>query len=209
MALKIINKILKNATKLLFLIPVAIFVFVFFHLDLDDWLWDKELHLLRLAIIPINKFCSFSLDLILALWNIIKNWIIKTPINNCFLSDIATFEGALVAISLPLSLNVVTKALDRYNDQEISQLFVKENIYRGQKFSLLLNIIIAIFLRFYNIQNLIILWLTFIFLIFNTILFFFFIVKVEQYVTNTDKYLLEKFKTDVKKFIQGNFNKKR
>ena len=117
--------------------------------------------------------------------------------DSTFLSDIAAFEGILIGVAIPISLQVVSRTVDRYKDQEIAQFFIKEPLYKIQYLLLLPNIAIVIFLRFLNISNLIFLWFIFLWLILNMIIFYKFVRLVEQYITNTDKLLLRKLKRHV------------
>jgi len=130
------------------------------------------------------------------------NFIIKLAPTPDFLSDIAAFEGILIGVSIPISLQVVSWVVDRYRDQEIAQFFIKEPLYRAQYLLLLPNIIIAIFLRFLNISNSLILWLIFFWLVINIFIFYKFIRLVEQYATNTDKLLLRKLKHYVEDILE-------
>jgi len=119
-----------------------------------------------------------------------------------FLSDVAAFEGVLIAVAVPISLHVVNVAIERYKDPEIAGIFIKEPLYKVQYFLLLINIIIAIYLKFRNIQNLFCLWLIFFWFIFNIIFFYLFIKLVEQYITNIDKLLIKKFKRNVENILK-------
>ncbi len=125
----------------------------------------------------------------------------NTPQNN-FLSDIATIEGVLVGITIPISLQVVIWAAERYRDQEIARFFIKENLYRAQFFLFFLNIIIAIYLRFQNNTNLIVLWIMFIWMIVNLYIFFKFIKLVESYATETDRIILKKLNEIVETILK-------
>ena len=154
--------------------------------------------ILSIYINILMKVISLIVKLAAIIWVFLIN---KIP-NNVFLSDVAAFEGILIAISIPLSLNVVSRATDRYNDQEISQIFTKEHIYKFQKIFLLINIGITIFLRFLDIKDQLILWLIFIMLLISIYVFYKFIKLVEQYSSNTDKLLLNRFKSDVEKILK-------
>jgi len=52
--------------------------------------------------------------------------------DSAFLSDIATFEGILIGVTIPISLQVVSWTFDRYKDKEIAQFFIKETLYKIQ-----------------------------------------------------------------------------
>lgn len=149
-------------------------------------------------------------DLIKEFSSIVSNSICKYLTNFHpgveFLSDIATFEGILIGITIPISLQIVTWTVDRYRDNEIAKFFIKESLYKFQFISLFPNILIAILLRFLNIDNslvyFIILWFIFLWLVINIIIFVFFIKLVEGYVTNTDTIILNKLKLYVENILK-------
>jgi len=132
------------------------------------------------------------------------NFIINLEPTPDFLSDIAAFEGILIGVSIPISLQVVTWVVDRYSDQEIAQFFIKEPLYRSQYLLFLPSIIIAILLRFLNISNSLILLLIFFWMVINIFIFYKFIRLVEQYAANTDKLLLRKLKHYVEDILTKN-----
>ena len=119
-----------------------------------------------------------------------------------FLSDIATIEAVLIGISIPITLHVVTWVADKYEDQEIVKFFIKEFLYQIQYPLFLINIVLAILLRFLNIKNCFILWFIFLWFVINTIVFYKFIKLVEKYVVNTDKVILAKIKNYVQDFLK-------
>ena len=120
-----------------------------------------------------------------------------------FLSDIAAFEGVLIGVATPIALQVVSRTADRYNDNEIARFFTDENLYRCQYFLLLPNIAIAISLRFFDIDNSLILGAILIWLLINIVVFYKFIKLVEQYVTNTDEIVLKKLNTHVENLFKN------
>ena len=119
-----------------------------------------------------------------------------------FLSDVATFEGVLIGVAIPVSLQIVTWTADRYKDNEIAKIFTNEVLYKAQYFLFLPNIILAIFLRFIGVSDSFILWFIFLWLIFNIIIFYKFIRLVEAYATEPDKLLLNKLKKNVETLLQ-------
>ncbi|MCK5534827.1 hypothetical protein KAI68_06885 [bacterium] len=119
-----------------------------------------------------------------------------------FLSDVAVFEGVLIGVAIPISLQVVTRAADRYKDYEIAQFFTKEPLYKLQYVLLLPNIALAIFLKFLSISNPVVLWTIFFWFIVNIIVFYIFVKIVEEYTINTDKLLLGKLKRHVKIILE-------
>lgn len=120
-----------------------------------------------------------------------------------FLSDIAAFEGILIGVATPIALQVVSRTADRYNDDEIARIFTDEILYRCQYFLLLPNIAIAISLRFFDIDNSLILGTILIWLLINIVVFYKFIKLVEQYVTNTDEIVLKKLNTHVENILKN------
>ena len=120
-----------------------------------------------------------------------------------FLSDIAAFEGVLIGVATPIALQVVSRTADRYNDNEIARIFTDEILYRCQYFLLLPNIAIAISLRFFDIDNSLILGAILIWLLINIVVFYKFIKLVEQYVTNTDEIVLKKLNTHVENIFKN------
>ncbi len=70
-----------------------------------------------------------------------------TP-NPSFLSDVAAFEAAIIALLVPLSIEIVSKISERYNSDVITRAF--EGSW-GNKILppfLLINVVAAVFLRF-------------------------------------------------------------
>lgn len=122
--------------------------------------------------------------------------------NTEFLSDAVAFEGIIIGLSIPISLQVVSWIAGRYDDHEISQFFIKEPLYKLQFYLILPNIAIAILLRFLVIDEPIILILIYAWLVINMFVFFKFIKLVEQYTTNLDKVMINKFKKYVEDILE-------
>lgn len=122
--------------------------------------------------------------------------------SNEFLSDVAALEGVLIGVAIPISLQVVTWTADRYKDHEIAKFFTDEPLYRWQYRLLLSNIGIAIFLRFLNTSNFLLLAIVFLWLIINIYIFYRFIRLVERYATETDQLLLQKLKNYVEDILK-------
>lgn len=118
-------------------------------------------------------------------------------VDNAFLSDVAAFEGLIIGLSIPISLQVVSWIADRYEDHELSQFFINEFIYKFQLRSALLNITLAVFLRATNILNPIILTAIYIWFIINIYAFYRFIKLIEEYAVEIDKVMLKKLKRSV------------
>ena len=154
------------------------------------------LYFILLNFLDVSFFEFFSLNFS---WIQNFNWI---KINSNFLSDLAGFEGVLIGVAIPISLQVVTWTADRYLDNEIAQFFTSELLYKLQFILLLPNIIVAILFRFLTVENEIVLSLIFIWLIINILIFYKFVRLVEEYATNTDRLLLRKLKEIVEKILK-------
>lgn len=128
--------------------------------------------------------------------------LIKVTPNPDFLADVATFEGVLIALAIPVSLQVVNMSLDRYKDPELGQFFIKERLYFWQYLLLLPNIALAILLRFLDVKNSLFLWLVFVFLLVSMVVFYHFIKLVEKYMTSADKVLLDKIRKHVQDILK-------
>ncbi|WPX08075.1 hypothetical protein [Anaerocellum danielii] len=134
--------------------------------------------------------------------NLMRNIVPDTS----FLSDIATFEGVLIGITIPLSLQIVSWTADKYKDQELATFFTKELIYKIQLFFLLPHIAFVIVLRFLYVKNIFALLIIFIWFIANIAVFFFFLQLVKRYVCETDEVFIEKLKKQVEKILLHNEN---
>jgi len=123
-------------------------------------------------------------------------------LNSTFLSDIAAVEGVLIGISIPITLQVVSWIVNKYRDQELAKFFTEELLYKAQYFLLLSNIVIAIFLRFRDVKNSLILLGIFIWFVINIIVFYLFIKLVERYAIDIDKVFMNKLKNYVQDILE-------
>lgn len=128
--------------------------------------------------------------------------VLSQELDSSFLSDVAALEGVLLAVSLPISLDLVSRISGRYKSQEITKIFAKENLYKSLKILLPINIIIAIVLQFYKIESPSCLYIVMSFLIVSLIIFMFFIKLVESYSTSSDKLFLGRFNSDLNKILK-------
>ena len=119
-----------------------------------------------------------------------------------FLSDIIAIEAVLIGVAIPISLQVVTWTAERYRDLEIAKMFTDEFLYRVQYILLLSNIVVAASLRFIYINNKLVVFIMMSWLILNVVIFFMFIRRVQQYVTNTDNFLIGKLRKDVQNILK-------
>lgn len=134
--------------------------------------------------------------------NNLINYLLKWDHNTEFLSDAVAFEGLIIGLSIPISLQVVSWIADKYEDPEISKVFIKETLYKLQFFLILPNIAIAILLRFLGTGNFLFLTSIYVWLLFNLLFFYMYIKKVEQYATNTDKVMINKLKEYVDEILE-------
>lgn len=116
-----------------------------------------------------------------------------------FLSDIAAFEAAILALAIPLSFEIISRASERYQSDVISRRFVKGWIISLMPYILLLNIVIAIAVRFFvNDNSVSQLWKIFSFIslvgfIIVAILFMFVLKRLILYMSDSDLILRELF----------------
>ena len=120
-----------------------------------------------------------------------------------FLSDVAAFEGIIIGVSIPISLQVVNLALQRYNDPEIARFFIRERLYKFQYISLLFNIAIVILFRFIGLDSPFWLWFCFTWLVVNMVIFYFFIRLVEEYMTDIDARVIKKCTNYVESILKN------
>lgn len=148
----------------------------------------------------ITETIYSSLDYPMKLVTFLINY---TPSSD-FLSDALAFEGILIGVTIPISLQVVSGMAERYRDQEIAKIFIDELLYRAQYILFFLNIGSSIFVKFWNGATIptFVLWILFLWFIGNIIVFYIFIRLVEQYITNTDKLLLGKLNNYVEAILK-------
>jgi len=88
------------------------------------------------------------IDLLVVALNVIAFLSDFTP-NPTFLSDIAAFEAVVIAIAIPLSFEIVSRISERYESEVISRRFLDHWSIKWLPFLLIVNIIIAVVLRFF------------------------------------------------------------
>ena len=120
-----------------------------------------------------------------------------------FLSDAVGFEGFLVGVAVPVSLQVISWIADRYRDQEIAKLFIREPLYRMQYYLILPHIVLSVLLIFLSVKIYWILALFFFWFVCNVLVFFVYVRMVSIYVTDADRILLNKMKQYVAQIIRN------
>ncbi len=93
--------------------------------------------------LTISSFPNASIDFS---W---LNWLGKINPNPAFLSDVAAFEAVIIAFLVPLSIEIISKISERYNSEVIIRSFENNWANRILPPFLLINIVVAIGLRFF------------------------------------------------------------
>jgi len=125
-----------------------------------------------------------------------------------FLSNIAAIDAVIIAIAIPLSLEIVSKISERYQSEIISKNFFQSYTVTLLPKLLVLNIIVAISLIFFIKENPSFMlwkslaWITFILFLFIVLFFtFVFIPRVMRYMRDT-KFILKELFNDTEKFFK-------
>jgi uncharacterized membrane protein len=131
-----------------------------------------------------------------------------TP-NINFLSDVIAFEAAVVAIAIPLSFEIISRISERYQSQVITKKFNQEWEIKALPFIFIINIIIAVGLKFFLSDHptsnfwKFAAWLVLILFLVASIIFCLFIPKLRRYITNTE-FLLNNIFVDAEKLFKVN-----
>jgi hypothetical protein len=130
-----------------------------------------------------------------------------------FLSDIVAFQSAVIAIAIPLSIEIVSRISERYQSGVITRKFKQQWQIKLLQILLITDIIIAVFLKFFISNDPIsepwkaLAWIAFvIFLITAFILYKFFHI-LQSYVTDTT-FLLNQLFDDMGKLLDFKPEKK-
>lgn len=125
-----------------------------------------------------------------------------------FLTDVAAFEGIILAIAIPLSLEIVSRVSERYQSEVISKKFIREWPIKLLPLLLIFNIFMAIALKFFMPNNptsanwKLFAWITFAgFLIIASIFLFGFIAKLKNYMADPE-FILENLFNEAEKAIK-------
>ena len=143
------------------------------------------------------------------LWNSFSSFTPRTE----FLSDVVAFQGAVIAIAYPLSLEIVSRISERYSSNVITRKFLSEWSVRLLPYLLIANVIIAVSLKFFYTGSLSLLlpktlaWLAISLFLLSTILLIAFFKTIRNYATNS-QYLINQLVTDMKELIKLKSKKK-
>lgn len=124
-----------------------------------------------------------------------------------FLSDVIAFEAAVVAIAIPLSLEIISRISERYQSQVITKRFNQEWEVGALPLILIINIMMAVILKFSIVGDptsgiwRFLAWLVFSAFLSTSIMLFFFSIKLQNYITNTE-FLLSKLFEDAEKLFK-------
>lgn len=124
-----------------------------------------------------------------------------------FLSDVVAFQGAVIAIAYPLSLEIVSRISERYSSNVITRKFLSEWSVRLLPCLLIANVIIAVSLKFFYTGALsllfpkILAWLAISLFLLSTILLIAFFKTIRDYATNS-QYLINQLLIDMKEMIK-------
>lgn len=123
-----------------------------------------------------------------------------------FLSDIAAFEAVIIGLAIPLSRDIISRISERYNSDTISNRFDREWEVTWLPILLMINISLAIVLRFFWPDNpssiiwMILAWIIIVSFILIAIIFMRFTLKLKKY-SNTD-IILEELYEESKKYFK-------
>ncbi len=132
------------------------------------------------------------------------NLIVSRQIDHLFLSNIIAFEGILIGVSIPISLQVAAWISDRYDDPEMGVFFIKDKIYRLQYFVFFLNILIAIYFRFIIVKDKLLLAAMFSWAILNVYFFYKFILLIERFLINLHGVIIDKSEEMIDEILKEN-----
>lgn len=122
-----------------------------------------------------------------------------------FLSDVIAFEAAVVAIAIPLSLEIISRISERYQSQVLTKKFNQELEVRVLPLILTATIIIAVSLKFFGDSTSgiwkVLAWLVFVGFLSTSVMLFIFSIKLRRYITNTE-FLLGKLFGDAEKIFK-------
>ena len=138
--------------------------------------------------------------------NLASQFLNFTPEPN-FLSDIAAFEAVIIGLAIPLSMDIISRISERYHSDVISNRFVHEWEVKWLPYLLIVNIILAIFLRFLwpdepkSILWSISAWIIIILFVLIAIIFILYINKLKKYSGNT-YFILEDLYDEANKYFK-------
>ena len=76
-------------------------------------------------------------------------WFKSIAINPSFLSDVIAFNIAILALWIPLTVEIITRISDRYKSEVIISAFERKRVNRYLTKTLMFNLILAVGLKFF------------------------------------------------------------
>ncbi len=113
--------------------------------------------------------------------------------NATFIQDVITVEGVFIGLSIPISVQVVSNITKDY-DGEIASLLTDEFLYKSQYLLFLVSIMFGILFRFIGISSPYLLVIYFVWSIINILVFWRFMIRINQYVTNIEGVISQKLR---------------
>ncbi len=118
-------------------------------------------------------------------------------------SDIAAILGVIAGISIPISLEVINRTADRYQNQRISSFFTEEPLYILNLFSNILCVAVSLSFKMSSVNNLGVILVLYFWFAVNLFLFIGFIYLVQYYITDTDTVTLKHLFKNTSKLLAG------
>ena len=124
-----------------------------------------------------------------------------------FLSDVAAFEAVIIAFLIPLSIEIISKISERYNSEVIINAFENSWGNRILTPSLLVNIVLAIGLRFMPYEEInplawkISAWAIFLTFIFIAVIVWRVIIRIKTFISDPEA-VINKLYQDVEKSLK-------
>lgn len=134
------------------------------------------------------------------LWEKIVN--VDSQTASDFLSTSAEIIGALVGISIPISLSIVSDNLKTYKDVWISEMFRNEYPYKYQFRIVIPTIFYVLVLTYLQISHPLFLWVGFLLMLVSIFLFYQFLRLMEKYSTQSEEVVLTKAKKQIDEILE-------
>ncbi|WP_414755623.1 hypothetical protein [Anabaena sp. CCY 9910] len=151
-----------------------------------------------------NNLNTMILDNPLVQW-FIKNIVNFTP-KNAFISDVIAVQGAVIAIALPLSLEIISRISERYQSGVITRKFNQRWEIKLLPILLIIDIFMAVSLKFFGQTDSIngywkvVAWLTFVIFLMTIYILYVFFKTLRHYTTDTS-FLLEQLLKDIEESL--------
>ncbi|WP_413171047.1 hypothetical protein [Anabaena azotica] len=145
----------------------------------------------------------------------LKNWLMQTfsffmsfSPSLGFASDVIAYQAAIIAIAIPLSLEIISRISERYQSGVITKEFNRQWQIKVLPFLVIANALLGVTLKFFVDSKVdtgwqkILAWLIFLLFIATNFLLFSFFKKLGQYATKT-KFLLDRLFDDLTQVLRS------